>query len=311
MTQEKQLLILEDIGVHSSEFEKKLREAGLDYQPVWEEEKSDPERVEIIVHVKKELMAKNLRKYPRLKLIAVAFTGFDSVDLEYCREHDIAVYNVPAYSTHSVTELTIGLAIALFREIPKSNRIIREGKWKIKPGLEIFGKKVGIMGTGKIGINTARVFKALGCELLGWSRTEKDEFKALGGTYIHDKKEFFSQCDIVSIHLPFNQHTHQAVGKEELSAMKPTAYLINTARGSIVDEKALIEVLTNNKIAGAGLDVFEEEPIQQNNPLLALENVILTPHIAFKTEEALVRRAETTIQNIRDFTDDIKGNRVN
>src|SRR5690625_3023510 len=244
-------------------------------------------------------------------MIAVAFTGYDSVDLEYCKTHNIAVYNVPAYATSSVTELVIGLVISLLREIPKSNEIIRSGKWKLKPGLELSGKTVGILGTGTIGINTAKIFKALGCSLIGWSRTEQEEFKDLGGEYISDKQAFFGEADIVSIHLPYNEATENIVGAAELKAMKKTGFLINTARGPIVDEPALIEALQNKEIAGAGLDVFVQEPIDPDNELLNLKNVVLTPHVAYKTEEALKRRAATTVDNIVDFSKGKKGNSVN
>src|SRR5699024_9908505 len=132
---------------------------------------------------------------------------YDSVDLDECEKRKIAVYNVPAYSTASVTELSIGLAVGLLREIPKADALVRNGEWEMKPGLELAGRKIGIFGTGKIGLNTAKVFKALGGELVGCSRTEKKEFIEMGGTYIGDKQEFFSAVDIVSVHVPLNEKT--------------------------------------------------------------------------------------------------------
>jgi len=196
------------------------------------------------------------------------------------------------------------------REIPKSDKIIRSGKWNLKPGFELFEKTIGILGTGKIGINTAKVFKALGCNLIGFSRTEKQEFKDLGGKYFSDKLDFFAQADLISVHLPANEKTKHTVGKQELKAMKETAFIINTARGAIIDEKALIQSLENKEIAGAGIDVFEKEPIAIENKLLKLDNVVLTPHIAYKTEEALQRRAEVTVKNIIDFLEDKDTNKV-
>lgn len=311
MTDNKQLLILEVLGIPKTDFHDLTENANLSYNLIWEEAKANPEQVEVLVNVKKEIDKSLLEKYPNVKLIAVAFTGYDSVDLEYCKTKNIAVYNVPAYATNSVTELAVGLVIALLREIPESNEIIRSGKWKLSPGLELFGKTVGILGTGTIGINTAKVFKALGCKLIGWSRTEQEEFKDLGGEYISDKQKFFAKADIVSIHLPHNDKTENTVGAAELKAMKKTGFLINTARGPIVEEDALIEALQNNEIAGAGLDVFVEEPIDSDNRLLDLKNVVLTPHVAYKTEEALKRRAATTVDNIVDFSKGEKGNRVN
>lgn len=243
-------------------------------------------------------------------MIAVAFTGYDSVDMEYCKEHGIAIYNVPKYSTNSVVELAIGLTIAVMREITKGNTVIRNEGWSIKPGIELFGKTVGIMGTGEIGVATARIFKAFGCEVIGWSRSENEAFKALGAKYIADKQEFFAMADIVSVHLPLNKQTEGIIGEKELKAMKPTAILINTARGAIVNEAELIAALEQKVIAGAGLDVFEKEPIESDNRLLKLDNVVLTPHVAYKTEEALNRRMEVTVKNIADFKDGKKDNRV-
>ena len=230
--------------------------------------------------------------------------------MEYCKKHGIAIYNVPKYSTNSVVELAIGLTIAVLREITYGNKIIRNEKWSFKPGIELFGKTVGIMGTGEIGVATARIFKALGCEVIGWSRSENEAFKALGGTYISDKQQFFATADIVSVHLPLNKDTEGIIDKKELKAMKKTAILVNTARGGVINEAELIEALEQKEIAGAGLDVFEKEPIDSNNRLLKLDNVVLTPHVAYKTEEALNRRMEVTVKNIADFRDGKKDNRV-
>ncbi len=166
------------------------------------------------------------------------------------------------------------------------------------------------MGTGEIGAATAKIFKAFGCEVIGWSRSENEAFKALGGTYIADKQAFFTTVDIVSVHLPLNKDTKGIIGQEELSAMKPTAIIINTARGAIINETDLITALEQKQIAGAGLDVFEKEPIDSNNKLLKMDNVVLTPHVAYKTEEALNRRMEVTVKNIADFGDGKKDNRV-
>lgn len=306
-----QIVVWEDLGIAQAEFERQIESAKLNREVVWEKEKASPEKVDILINVKQKITADIINQYPNLKMIAVAFTGFDSVDLAACKEKGIAVYNVPAYSTASVAELAVGLTISLLREIPKSDEIIRNGEWNLKPGLDLAGRTVGILGTGTIGLHTARIFKAFGCELIGWSRSEKQAFKDLGGKYMADKKEFFASADIVSIHLPYNKHTAHLVGKEELGAMKKSAFLINTARGPIVDEAALISVLKNQKIAGAGLDVYSEEPIHRDNELLKMKNTVLTPHIAYKTEEALNRRAQTTVQNIVEFLKGKTTNRVN
>lgn len=306
-----QILILEDLGTPQVVFENKAAATGLNHQIIWEENQAQSDKVEIIVNVKKKIDAALIQQYPHLKMIGVAFTGYDSVDLEVCNKKGIAVYNVPVYSTDSVAELAVGLAISLLREIPRGNHQIRQNQWDLRPGFDLKGKTVGILGTGTIGLATARLFKAFGCQLIAWSRTEKEEFKQLGGRYIKDKIEFFAQADIVSLHVPSNSHTAGTVGAAELKAMKKSAYLINTARGPIIDENALYEILKNEEIAGAALDVFAVEPIPENHPFLSLNNTILTPHVAYKTEEALERRAEVTIQNILDFLNSKTGNKVN
>lgn len=306
----KQLLIIEDLGIPHEVFENTANGLGLDYNIIWDINLAENDAVEILVNVKKKIDESLINRFPNLKMIGVAFTGYDSVDVETCKRKGIAVYNVPAYSTQSVAELAVGLAIALLREIPKADWQIRQNKWELRPGNDLNGKVVGILGTGAIGLATAKIFKAIGCPLIGWSRTEKEEFKNLGGIYFSDLKEFFAAADIISIHIPSNPNTRGLVGEHELRAMKKTAYLINTARGPIVDENTLFGVLKNKEIAGAGLDVFSIEPIPHNHPFLSLDNVILTPHIAYKTEEALERRANVTLQNIRSYLQGVSKNRV-
>ena len=310
MSQQKQILIIEDLGTPKSEFENKAKKSNLDHEIIWEVSKAVNDEVEVIVLVLRKLEKDFLQQFPNLKMIAVAFTGYDSVDIEYCRENDIAVYNVPKYSTNSVVELTIGLTIAVLREITQGNNVIRNEGWKLNPGIELFGKTVGIMGTGEIGMATAKLFKAFGCELIGWSRRENKEFIALGGRYIFNKEDFFADSDILSVHLPLNKQTEGIISKNELSAMRKSSILVNTARGAIINEADLIAALEKKEIAGAGLDVFAQEPINKNNRLLNLDNVVLTPHIAYKTEEALNRRMGVTVNNISDFFQNNTSNRV-
>lgn len=310
MASQKQILTIDNLGISHSDFEKIAGKSGLDYEMIWEENSASSKKVEIIITVNKEVNHELLEKFSNVKMVAVAFTGFDSVDLDICRKKNIAVYNVPDYATNSVVELTLGLSISLLRNIPRANELIRAHSWNMKPGLELSGRTVGILGTGKIGIAAAKVFKVLGCEITGWSRTEKEEFKSLGGRYISDKLKFFAAADIVSVHLPLNEETAGIIGKDELAAMKKTSFLVNTARGPIVDEEELIQALQNKKIAGAGLDVYAHEPISNDNKLISLDNVVLTPHIAYKTEEAVSKRASVTVQNILNFLKEDDTNRV-
>lgn len=309
MTDKKQILVLEDLGIPNADFEKIAAKANLPFTVIWKEDLAQPDEVETIITVKAKVDKPLLAKYPNVKVVAVAFTGYDSVDLEICRQNHIAVYNVPAYSTNSVAELTVGLAISLLREIPTAHQLVHAGQWHMKPGQDLAGKTVGILGTGTIGLRVAHVFKTFGCEIVGWSRTEKEAFTTLGH-YISDLQKFFSIPDIISVHLPLNDATKGIVGTKELSAMRATAYLINTARGPIVNEAALVKALTENRIAGAALDVFAQEPIPPDSQLLQLSNVILTPHIAYKTVEALERRAQITVENIANFLKGDKTHRV-
>lgn len=310
MSQQKQILIIDDLLTPKQNFKNNAKRLKLDYEVIWEENAAKPNYVEVIVNVLKKLDKEFLEQFPNLKMIAVAFTGYDSVDMVYCQEHKIAVYNVPKYSTNSVVELTIGLTIAVLREITKGNTIIHNKKWSLNPGIELFGKTVGIVGTGEIGVAVAKIFKAFGCKLIGWSRSENDAFKALGGTYITEKTDFFAAADIVSVHLPLNKNTKEMIAEKELSAMKRTSIIVNTARGAIINETDLIVALEKKKIAGAGLDVFVEEPINSDNKLLKLDNVVLTPHVAYKTEEALNRRMEVTVKNVSNFLQNKRTNRI-
>lgn len=261
-----------------------------------------------------------LRRFPNLRLVATAFTGYDCADLAACKKRGIKVYNVPSYSTDSVAELTIALAVALLRGIPgadKETRDIRderEASWKgFGPGIELAGKTVGIIGTGRIGLRAAELFRAFKCPLIAWSRNQREEFSNLDGLIRGEyvpKEEVFSRADVVSLHIGLNDETRGFVGKKLLALMKPDACLINTARGPIVDKEVLVEALGEKRIRAA-IDVFDQEPLPADDPLLQFpERTILTPHIAYKTREALERRARITIENIRRRFEGDHTNRV-
>ena len=305
----KQILVLEKLGIEEEIFEDMMKKAGLSFDVIWNSEIAEDEKVEVIITVKTRVDKDLLEKYPNTRMIAVAFTGYDCVDLETCREKDIAAYNVPAYSSNSVAELAVSFAISVLRDIPNLNNAIRKGEWNAPPGQDLNEKTVGILGTGGIGTLTGKLFSTFGCKVIGWSRSKQEEFKKYG-SYTSSLAELMSQSDIVSIHLPLNEKTKGIIGRKELSKMKQSAILINTARGPIIDEESLISALEEEKIAGAALDVFDQEPIRQNNPLLEMKNVILTPHIAYKTKEALLRRSDVTVKNIANFLKQGKENRV-
>lgn len=231
-----------------------------------------------------------------LKMLSVAFTGVDHIALDACRRNGVLVSNCAGYSTAAVADLVFGLLISLYRNIPACNEVVRrEGTKDGLVGFELEGKKFGVVGTGAIGLRVAAIAQAFGCEVLAYSRTKKD---VPGITYT-DLNTLLSQCDIVSLHTPLNDSTRGLIGKEQLALMKKNAVLINTARGPVVDSQALAEALNEERIAGACIDVFETEPpVKKDHPLLNAKHVIATPHVAFATKEALVKRAVIVFDNI-------------
>eukprot|EP00472_Partenskyella_glossopodia_P011972 CAMPEP_0197514940 /NCGR_PEP_ID=MMETSP1318-20131121/223_1 /TAXON_ID=552666 /ORGANISM="Partenskyella glossopodia, Strain RCC365" /LENGTH=315 /DNA_ID=CAMNT_0043063169 /DNA_START=23 /DNA_END=970 /DNA_ORIENTATION=+ len=302
-------VVTQGLGVPKPLVEALAKQRGITV--FWQEDAAEPKPVEptALIMVNKKTSGEFLSKL-KPKMVAVAFTGYDAVDMKACLEQKIAVYNVPAYSTDSVAELAIGLALAVYREIPVADKSIREGKWVISSGgTELKGKTVGILGTGTIGVATAKLFKAFGCELIGWSRTEKKAFTDIGGKYVKTKADLFAGADIVSLHVPCNAKTMGCVGEAELSQLKPTSVLINVGRGGLVQQEVLVKMLQANKFR-AGLDVFVKEPVDPNDPILSAPNCVLTPHVAYKTQEALARRVVVTLDNIVSFSNGSAANRV-
>lgn len=247
-----------------------------------------------------------------LKFINIAFTGVDHVDAEAANKKDIKIANAAGYSNQSVPELALGLTLAVYRGIPSGNKEVRMDNFPGPfQGREIKGKKVGIIGTGQLGTRTAELFKAFGANLIGYSRSENEETKALGLTY-HDLETVMKESDIISVHLPLTEATRGIISKEMLSKMKKSAIIINTARGPVIDSDALAVALNEDKISGAGLDVFDmEPPIPADYPLLSAKNTILTPHVGFLTDESMVLRAEIVFQNTLAFLKGDPQNLVN
>lgn len=231
-----------------------------------------------------------------LKMLSVAFTGVDHIAMDACKANGVLVSNCAGYSTAAVADLVFGMIIALYRNMIPCNDVVRkEGTKDGLVGFELEGKKFGVIGTGAIGLRTAAIANAFGCQVLAYSRTKKD---IPGITYV-DMDTLLSSCDIVSLHTPLNSDTRGLIGKEELAKMKPSAILINTSRGPVVDSAALADALNNGRLAGAGIDVFEAEPpIVKDHPLLTAKNVIATPHVAFATKEALEKRAIIVFDNV-------------
>lgn len=254
---------------------------------------------DILVIANMPLKGEVINSVENLKMISVAFTGVDHVDIKVCRERNILVCNAAGYSTSSVAELTYGLIFSVLRNIVPLDKATREGRTKAHYSQnDLSGKTIGIVGTGAIGTKVAEIAKVFGCKVLAYSRSKKAEVEALGVTYV-SLEELLKESDVVSIHVPLKNDTRALINEEKISLMKSNAILINTARGAIIDNAALAKALEEGKIAGAGIDVFDmEPPIPKDYPLLKAPNTVLAPHVGFATEEAMVRRAHITFNNI-------------
>lgn len=234
---------------------------------------------------------------PSLKMVCVAFTGVDHVDIDYCREKGITVCNCAGYSTSAVADIVFAMVISLARNIIPCQDKARNGGTKDGlVGFELDGKTFGIIGTGAIGTRVAKIANAFGCKVIAYSRTKKD----LPDVEFVTMEELLKKSDIVSLHVPQTPETTGLIGKEQLELMKPEAILINTARGPVIDSAALAAALKNGTIAAAGVDVFNcEPPLPAEEPLLAAPNTLLTPHIAFASHQAFEKRADIVAENIK------------
>jgi D-3-phosphoglycerate dehydrogenase len=254
---------------------------------------------EIVIVSNIPLPADVLSKCPKLQFLNVAFTGLDHIDLNYCEAHQIRVKNASGYATQGVAELAVGLMIDVLRQITRLDGSIREGGIRgAFLGRELRGKTVGIVGTGAIGIRTAQLLQAFGCNVIAWSRTQRQEVTEMGIPYV-SLEELMRRSDIISLHVPMTPETNGLISKEMLALCKPTAILINTARGKVVDMNALAEALREGRMAGAGIDVYEKEPpLPQNHPLLNAPNCVLVPHVGYATREAFDDRIGIVLGNL-------------
>ena len=249
-----------------------------------------------------------LRKCDKLRFIDVAFTGVDHVGLDAAKEKNIAVSNASGYSNEAVSELVIGTTLSLARNLRSVEDRCREGKDKTGlVGWEIKGKTVGIIGLGKIGTRTAELFHAFGATVLAQSRTHHDGI----AEYIEQvtQEELLRRSDIVVLHCPLNDSTRGMINAEKLAMMKPTALLVNVARGPVVVEKDLAAALENGVIAGAAIDVFDKEPpLDTASPILHAPNCLVTPHVAFATQQSMSLRAEIVFDNLAKW---MEGHQIN
>ena len=239
-----------------------------------------------------------------LKMISVAFTGIDHVAVKTCRDKDIMICNASGYSSQTVAELVVGMAVAGLRNMAKANDVVRRGGTSAGiGGREICGRTVGIIGLGKIGLTAAKIFQAFGAKVIAYNRSEKEEAKALGIEY-KSLEEVLSESDIISLNMPLNDSTRGFISADKIAMMKPDAVFINCARGPIVDNAALAKALNEDKLGFACVDVFDmEPPIPEDYPLLSAKNTLLTPHQAFISEESMIRRANIVFNNVYAYLD--------
>ncbi len=243
-----------------------------------------------------------LERANRLKLISILGTGTDNVDLAAAQRRGVTVTNTPAVGAPSVAELTLGLMLATVRAIPLSDGRVRAGAWQHVEGPELEGKTLGVLGLGAIGSRVARMGRGLGMRVVAWSvRPDPQRAHALGVELV-ERDEVFRQADVLSVHLRNTPEMRGVVGARELALLRPTSYVINTARGALVDSDALAAAIRTGKLAGAGLDVFTEEPLPpERNAFLDLPSVVLTPHLGAVTREANARSRAMPVDNIIAF----------
>lgn len=261
----------------------------------------------IAITNKVALREETLRRLPDLKMIAVAATGYDVIDVGYCKAHGIAVANIRNYAVHTVPEHAFALITALRRNLLAYRRDVENGRWQQvdqfcffdHPISDLHGSTLGILGEGVLGQATAHIGRAFGMQVLF---ADHPPPKAPGVVFT-PLERVLAESDVISLHLPLTDETRNLIGSAELRRMKRTAILINTARGGLVDEQALAQALTEGVIAGAGFDVLTREPPKEGNPLLELRlpNFILTPHVAWASDGAMQFLADQLIDNIEAY----------
>ena len=271
--------------------------------------KAETRDADVLMLANMPLPAEVLREAPDVKFIDVAFTGVDHIPVADARARGIAISNASGYADESVAELCISLMIQLLRHLGEAERRVREGGTKAGLGANLLqGKTVGIIGAGAIGKRLAALCKAFGCTVLAHNRRPVSD-PAIDESVSLD--ELLRRSDIVSLHCPLTPETRGLIGARELAMMKKTAFLINTARGPVVDNAALAEALNAGTIAGAACDVFDmEPPLPADYPLLHCKNVILTPHLAFYSQESLEERAKIAFANLYAWLDGKQINKI-
>jgi len=273
---------------------------------------------DIVLTNKTPLAMETIRALPSLRYIGVFATGYDIIDVQAAAARMIPVTNVPAYGTDSVSQLVFAHLLHFAQNVGGHAEGVRSGRWSASndfcywetPLLELAGKTMGILGFGRIGRRTATLAKSFGMKVLYCDPSPAPDDAVTGGEHV-SLEELFESSDVVSLHCPLTDATRNIVNRQRIASMKPTAYLINTSRGPLVDEQALAEALNSGIIAGAGLDVLSEEPPSATNPLLKEPRCFITPHVGWATREARERLLHGVVENIRAFLEGRPQNVVN
>lgn len=272
---------------------------------------------EIVLVNKVPITEAVLNACPNIKLICVQATGYNIVDVDACSRRGIPVTNVPSYGTAAVAQFTMGLILEMCHRIGLHNHSVHQGDWAkaetfcywLTPQMELAGKTLGIIGFGRIGQAVGTLAKAFGMKVIAYNRSQCDEGRKIA-EYV-DLDTIFSESDIVSLHCPQTAETEKLINRQTLSQMKQGAMLVNTARGGLVDEVALVEALESGKLRYAAVDVVSKEPMPLDNPLLMTRKCIITPHIAWAPVESRQRLLDTVVENIRAFLNGTPQNVVN
>ncbi len=302
------IVFLEPLGLKVSQIEaacEGLKKAGHEVVVFADRNENTDELIrraegaEVVIESNIPLRKDFLDACPKLKMLSIAFTGLDHIDMEECQRRGIVVKNAAGYSTQAVAELTLALMIDLYRKVLENDTITRQCNRKgILPGREIGGKTLGIVGMGNIGQRVAQLAMAFGCKVLAWNRSPRQ----IEGVTFVDKETLLKESDIVTLHLALNNETRDFITEKDFALMKPDTLLINTARGPIVNETALANALKQGQIAAAATDVYgTEPPLKPDNPLFGAPNLIMLPHIGFATEEAFVLRLGIVVRNVEEF----------
>ena len=272
---------------------------------------------EVLLTNKTVLDAETINALPSLRYIGVLATGYNIVDTEAARARGVIVTNIPAYSTDSVAQMVFAHLLNICQQVQHHSEEVRRGRWAANPDfcfwdtplIELSGKKIGLVGLGHTGMKTARIAIAFGMEVYAY--TSKSHFQLPPEIKKMELDELFAECDIISLHCPLTEQTREMVNARRLSLMKPTAILINTGRGPLINEQDLADALNNGRIYAAGVDVLSQEPPRADNPLLTARNCYITPHIAWASTAARQRLMQIALDNLKAYQEGKPINVVN